>query len=136
MDDCVFCKVIKGELPSYKIYEDDLFIGILDIFPVAKGHSLLLPKKHYRWTYDVPEFGRYFETAKKLAAAVEKAQNAKWIQFFTHGQVPHAHIHITPRYEPVETAPVFPKWEEPKKLTKEEFEEIAQKIHGALEKGV
>jgi len=132
MDNCVFCKVIKGELPSNKVYEDELFFGILDINPVARGHALLLPKIHYRWTYDVPQFGQYFETARKLGLAVQKAVGATWVQFFTHGQVPHAHIHITPRSDDVTTAPFLAKWEEPKQLMKREFEEIAEKIRKAL----
>jgi len=132
MDNCVFCKVIRGELPSYKIYEDSDFIGILDIFPVARGHSLLIPKQHYRWTYDVPNFGEYFETARRVGMAVKSALNADWMQFFTHGQIPHAHIHITPRYEAVETAPVIPRWDEPLKLEKKDFEKIAEKIRSSL----
>lgn len=132
MDTCIFCKVIRGELPSYKIYEDSDFIGILDIFPVARGHALLIPKQHYRWTYDVPNFGTYFETARRVGMAVKTALNAEWMQFFTHGQIPHAHIHITPRYESVEIAPVIPKWDEPLKLEKKDFEEIAEKIRSSL----
>lgn len=132
--DCIFCKVIAGDLPSYKIYEDDLFIGILDIFPISKGHALLIPKTHYRWTYDVPEFGQYFETARTVGNAVMGAMRAEWVQFFTHGQVPHAHIHITPRYGNVETEPVIPRWDQPEKPTKEEFEQMAELIRAQLKK--
>lgn len=134
MDSCIFCKVIRGELPCYKIYEDESFIGILDIFPVTRGHALLIPKKHYRWTYDVPEFGVYFETARTVGVAIQSGLHADWVQFFTHGQIPHAHIHITPRYGSVETAPALPQWDEPQKPTEEEFASMAEKIRTALKK--
>lgn len=132
MQDCIFCKIIKRELPSYKVYEDDLFIGILDIFPISKGHSLLIPKKHFTWVHDVEPFGDYWVIARKLAMAVQKGLSAKWVQYFTHGLIPHAHIHILPRYDEIGAGPaVMP--EEPKlKLSKEEFEEIASKIRNAF----
>ncbi|MGB4965754.1 MAG: HIT domain-containing protein, partial [Microgenomates group bacterium] len=52
MDTCIFCKIAAGEIPSYKVYEDEYFVGFLDAYPISKGHALLVPKKHYRWTYD------------------------------------------------------------------------------------
>lgn len=126
MDNCIFCKVIKGELPSYKVYEDKLFLGILDIFPNRKGHTLLIPKKHYLWVNDVPEFGLYFETAKKLAGAMEKGLQTTFIHYLTYGfHVPHAHIHIIPHYVTIDKEIPFPK---EMKIPKEEMEEIAEKI--------
>lgn len=100
MDDCLFCKIIRGELPSYKIYEDDLFFGFLDIFPRVLGHTLLIPKKHYRWVYDVPEFEQYWKTVLKVTTAIKKGLQPYFITYVTHGlEVPHAHIHILPRTE-------------------------------------
>ncbi len=128
----MFCKVIAGELPSYKVYEDEDFIGILDIFPVEKGHVLVIPKKHFVWVYEVEKFSEYWTVAQKLLKAVQKAFNPEWLQFFTHGQIPHAHIHITPRYQTIEKSSILPSWDKPLKFTKEEFEEIAAKIKGAL----
>ena len=67
MDDCIFCKIVKGEIPCFKVYEDENFLGFLDINPLNPGNSLLIPKEHYRWVIDVPKFGQYFEIAKKIA---------------------------------------------------------------------
>lgn len=98
MNDCIFCKIVSHELPSYTVYEDDLFLGFLDVFPRVKGHTLLIPKKHYRWTYDVPEFGLYWEAVKKITDAMQTAMNPQFVTYVTHGlEVPHAHIHILPR---------------------------------------
>ena len=132
MDDCIFCKVIKGELPSYKLYEDDLFIAILDIFPVSRGHTLILPKKHYQWVYEVEPAEEYWKTATKILYAVKKALKPGWLQYFTHGIVPHAHIHIIPRYEPIKGARIIPDENLTEQSSKEEFEEIAIKIKNAL----
>lgn len=100
MENCIFCKIVAGEIPSYKVYEDVDFIAFLDIRPLTKGNTLVIPKKHFRWTYDVPNFGKYFEVAKKVGLAAQKAFNAKWISFLTLGwEVPHAHIRVIPRYE-------------------------------------
>ena len=54
MEDCIFCKIVKGEIPAEKVYEGDNFIGILDIEPIAEGHTLIIPKKHYKTVIDIP----------------------------------------------------------------------------------
>jgi histidine triad (HIT) family protein len=100
MQDCIFCKIVKGELPSYKVYEDDKFLGFLDIRPMSLGNSLIIPKEHHRWVYDVPEFGEYWEAAKKIALASIKALNAQSVSFLTLGyEIPHSHIRIIPRFQ-------------------------------------
>ncbi len=99
MEYCVFCKIVAGELPSYKVYEDQDFLGFLDIRPLTKGNTLVIPKKHYRWVDDVPQFGAYFEFAKKIGLAAKSAFQASWISFVTIGmEVHHAHIRVIPRY--------------------------------------
>lgn len=99
MSDCIFCKIVNGELPCHKIYEDNDFLAFLDINPLSKGNSLLIPKKHHRWVYDVPEFGRYWEIAQKIALSSINALEADSISFLTIGyEVPHAHIRIIPRF--------------------------------------
>ena len=99
MDNCIFCKIIRGEIPCYKVYEDDLFLGFLDIRPLNVGNSLLIPKTHHRWVNDVPEFGQYFATAKKIALATQQVVNADYTSFLTLGmEVEHAHIRIIPRF--------------------------------------
>ena len=100
MKDCIFCKIVNEEIPSYKVYEDDDFLAFLDIRPLTKGNTLVIPKKHYRWVYDVPNFGEYFEVAKKVSLATIKSLGAERITFLTLGmEVPHAHIRVIPRYE-------------------------------------
>jgi histidine triad (HIT) family protein len=97
MNDCVFCKIIKGEIPSHKVYEDKDFLAFLDIHSWAPGHTLIIPKKHYRWVWDYPEAGAYFEIAKKIAIAQKKAFNAELVISKIFGEeVPHAHIQIYP----------------------------------------
>lgn len=124
--DCVFCKIVSGELPSYKIYEDEKYLGFLDISPVNPGHLLLIPKTHYRWVYDVPEFGEYFEIAKKIALAAKEALGAYSIRFLTVGElVPHAHIQIIPQIEPSDKTIHLG---ERKSFAPEKMAEIAKKI--------
>ena len=125
MEGCLFCKIINGEIPSYKVYEDENFLAFLDIQPSVKGHTLVIPKTHYRWTYDVPNFGEYWQVVKKVGEKVTGAMQGNWMNFVTHGVVPHAHIHVLPRTEQVTTAHVLP----PEiKITKEELELIQKKI--------
>ena len=100
MSDCLFCKIVAGTIPGYKVYEDKDFLGFLDIKPLSIGNSLLIPKAHYRWTFDVPNFGDYFEAAKKIAMATIPIVNAEAVSFVTLGfEVPHAHIRIIPRFQ-------------------------------------
>ncbi|MEX1052660.1 MAG: HIT family protein [Patescibacteria group bacterium] len=129
MKDCIFCDIVDGKSPAYKIYEDNKFIGILDIFPAAKGHVLLIPKQHYRWVHDVPDFSKYWQLALKIKKALDKALSPKWTQYLTHGVIAHAHIHIIPRYEEIDAywKNVIPK-QGVLKFEKEEMEEIADKI--------
>ncbi len=130
MEDCIFCQIVAGKSPSYNIYEDDLFVGFLDIFPKTKGHVLLIPKKHYTWVHDVPEFGSYWEIALKIAKALQKTFNPYFIQYLTFGlDVPHAHIHIIPYYKALSVAETVSAKEN---FSKEEMTEIAEKIREAL----
>lgn len=97
MNDCIFCKISAGEAPCYKVYEDDEFIAFLDIFPVSRGHVQVIPKQHYRWVWDVPNVGTYFEVCKKVALAQQKTFGIQLVQCFTYGnEVPHAHVWIIP----------------------------------------
>jgi histidine triad (HIT) family protein len=106
MDNCIFCKIAAGEIPSYKIYEDDLFFGFLDIHPRVFGHTLLVPKKHYKWVYDVPDFDKYWLAALKITNIFKKELNTEFVTYGTHGlDISHAHIHILPRKEEVDFLP-------------------------------
>ena len=66
---CIFCKIVKGEIPSHKVYENEKFLAFLSIEPESPGHTLVIPKEHYRWVWDVPEAGEYFEVSKTLNSA-------------------------------------------------------------------
>jgi len=104
-NECIFCKIVNGEAPSTKVYEDDNFIGILDINQVAEGKTLLIPKKHYKTLLDMPNSlgNEMLEGVKKIALKLideGKAEgfNLLMNNFGVAGQVvPHAHIHILPR---------------------------------------
>ncbi|RLC34291.1 HIT family protein, partial [Candidatus Shapirobacteria bacterium] len=96
---CIFCQIVSGQIPCYKVYEDDNFLGFLDIRPLNLGNSLLIPKKHYRWVYDLPNFADYWQVAKKIAIVTQKVVKSDFVSFLTLGlEVPHAHIRIIPRW--------------------------------------
>lgn len=94
---CIFCKIVRGEVPAHKVYEDDEFLAFLDIRPLAPGHTLIIPKTHYRWVWDVPNIGAYFETTRALARALQKAFNVDEVHARVVGEeVAHAHIWVYP----------------------------------------
>ena len=94
---CVFCKVAAGELPSYKVYEDENFLAILDIHPLTAGHVQVIPKDHHRWVWDVPNVGEYFEVVRKVAQAQKNAFDTEMIRCQIYGnEVAHAHIWVFP----------------------------------------
>ncbi|MCR4280247.1 MAG: HIT domain-containing protein [Candidatus Komeilibacteria bacterium] len=97
MDDCIFCKIVAGEVPAYKVYENGDYLAFLDIKPLAEGHVLVIPKLHYRWVWDDPEVGQYMETCRKVARAQQRAFSTEWVVSLIFGEeVPHAHIWLVP----------------------------------------
>ena len=134
MQDCIFCKIVAGEIPSYRVFENDEFLGFLDVYPKVKGHTLIIPKSHHRWVYEVPNFTGYWEAARKVTAAMQKTLEPAWINYFTYGAVPHAHIHILPRMEPLSAENADSQVVPAKTLsfTKEEFTSIAELIASGL----
>ena len=103
--DCIFCKIARGEIDSEKILDDEIFFAIKDIHPKTKGHSLVIPKKHFKTLLDMPSslLGEFLETAKKLALRLMDAEKAQGFNLIMNnyevaGQlVPHVHMHIIPR---------------------------------------
>ena len=94
---CIFCKIVAGEIPSHKVYEDENFFAFLDINPQSPGHTQVIPKKHYRWVWDVPNVGEYFEVVRKIALAQQKAFETDFILSKIVGdEVEHAHIWVFP----------------------------------------
>jgi histidine triad (HIT) family protein len=102
---CIFCKIIKGEIPSTKVYDSDNFIGILDIHPKAEGHTVIIPKKHFNSLLDMPSSlgGELLETIKEVGLKLIKDSKGESFNIIVNngeaaGQViMHAHIHIIPR---------------------------------------
>ena len=100
MKDCIFCKIVKKEIPANIVYEDKDFLAFLDIHPQSAGHTQVIPKEHYRWVWDVPNIGEYFNVATKIAKAQQKAFRTNWIISRVDGHdVSHAHIWIYPNTE-------------------------------------
>jgi len=128
----IFTKIINGEIPSYKIAEDERFYAFLDVFPVAKGHTLVIPKKEIDYIFDLDDdlLAGMHVFAKKIAKALEKAVPCKRIGTAVVGlEVPHAHLHLIPLNTISDISFEHPKL----KLTEIEFKEILEKIKANLE---
>lgn len=133
MDDCIFCKIIKGEIPSHKVYEDDDFFAFLDIRPLNPGHTLVIPKKHFRWVWDVANIGDYYKVIGKIANAIKKAFNTDYVVSLVFGEeVSHAHVWLIPRLENDGHGSSI-KLDNIKKLSDEEMKEAAENIINALD---
>lgn len=106
MSDCIFCKIIAGEIPSSKVYEDDKVLAFLDISQTTQGHTLVIPKEHVRNVLEMSDqtAATVFARLPKLARAVKVATGAKGLNILNNNEeiagqtVFHAHIHIIPRY--------------------------------------
>lgn len=97
MDDCIFCKIVNGDIPCYKIYEDDEFLAFLDISEFTEGHTLVIPKKHFRFIWDVENMQGYGNAVKKICNHFTKELGYKYVDTLSFGRmVPHAHIHLVP----------------------------------------
>ncbi|MBI2208748.1 HIT family protein [Candidatus Woesearchaeota archaeon] len=132
MPDCIFCKIVKGDIPAAKVYEGSKFIAFLDISPANKGHVLIIPKEHYERLEEMPnpdgkEFG---ELQVKIAKAVMKATNAEGFNLLLNNgkaagqEVMHAHMHIQPRFG---TDDFHYKWTH-KKYEEGEMKQFQEKI--------
>jgi len=127
----IFSKIIAGEIPSYKIAENDKFFAFLDIYPVKKGHTLVIPKIAVDKIFDVPDeyLAEILVFAKRIAKAIEKVTGCNRVNIITVGlEVPHAHIHLIPTAHPGDVDLSNKKLQ----LTKEEFMEIQQQIIEAM----
>ena len=107
MQDCIFCKIIKGQLPSHKVYEDEFVLAFLDIKPVNEGHTLVIPKNHHKDLLDTPSEtqSKLIQAAAKIAPAILKAVGANSFNLGLNngkesGQIVfHTHFHIMPRFD-------------------------------------
>jgi len=127
--DCIFCKIIQKELPSYPVFENKSAIAILDINPFVKGHTLIIPKGHSRWVWDSEEeeYLELMKSVRQVAKQLKKTFQTDWVQVVIAGKgVPHTHIHLLPRtdndgYPEIPIKPIS-------QLSKEEMKEIQEKI--------
>ena len=119
----IFTKIVNGEIPCYKIYEDDKTLAFLDIHPESKGHTLVIPKNEVDKIYDLPDedYKALMDTAKKLSKNMEKVLGARTLWKVVGTDVPHAHIHLMPLDETWEYGRTL-------ELTPDEFEEIRAKL--------
>jgi len=127
----LFTRIIKGEIPCYKIAEDERYFAFLDINPLAKGHTLVVPKEETDYLFDVSDnsLSGMAVFAKKIALAIGKSVPCKRVGVAVLGlEVPHAHIHLIPINDLSDINFARPKL----KLTPEEFEAVAEKIRAAL----
>ena len=124
----IFSKIAAGEIPSYKCAEDEQFYAFLDINPLVKGHTLVIPRREVDYVFDMAddEIAAYQVFAKKVAVAIKKAFPCKKVGMAVLGlEVPHAHIHLIPMNSEKDMIFSNPKL----KLSEEEFKEIADKIY-------
>lgn len=119
----IFTKIIKGEIPCYKIYEDDKTFAFLDIHPESKGHTLVIPKNEVDKIYELPDedYDALMSTVKNLSKHLEKQLGARTLWKVVGTDVPHAHVHLMP---------LDPGWQHGKtlELTPAEFEQIRAKL--------
>jgi len=126
----IFTKIIKGEIPAYKVAEDDRYLAFLDVNPNAKGHTLCIPKKEINKIFDMEEehYLGLMQFSRKVAKALEKTVPCKRVGVAVIGlEVPHVHVHLIPLNEMDEM-----RFVNKVKLEKEEFEELAKAINSNL----
>lgn len=141
MSDCLFCKIVDGSIPSTKVYEDEHVLAFMDIMPLTKGHTLLIPKKHHENVYDMSteEAGQLFSVAPKIAGAIKAAFQPAGLNLLNNNGAPagqsvfHFHLHFIPRYDQTDGFKVSWLTKE-KQYTNEMFSEYADKISANLNK--
>ncbi len=127
----IFTKIVKGEIPAHKVAEDDRFLAFLDINPLAKGHTLVIPKKEVDNLFDLDDdtYRDLWLFAKRIAVGLDKTMSCERVGVAVVGlEVPHAHIHLVPINGIYDIDFSKPKLE----LSKEEFQLIAKRIQDAI----
>ena len=135
MNESIFGKIIKGEVPATKVYEDDRCLAFMDINPVTKGHILLIPKEHYTWMHETPDelISYLFIKTKELMQAMINGLPCDFVQIGVVGnEVPHFHIHLIPRMLNEEVHQTSRPHEA--YIDSEEMSQFAEKIKQAIEK--
>lgn len=138
-NDCIFCKIVAGEIPSAKVYEDEDVLAFLDISQVSKGHTLVIPKKHSRNLYDTsPEVAsKLFAAVPKIANALKDTYNPVGLNLLNNNEaeanqsVFHLHLHLIPKYKVGEGFDVV--WEtNADKYSGEDLQKIAEEIRSSI----
>jgi histidine triad (HIT) family protein len=130
MNECIFCRIVKGEIPCDKIYENEDFLVFLDIKPVSEGHLLIIPKTHIVWMQEADDetIEGIFKLTKRIMLALKNGISCDYVQQSVVGnEVPHFHIHLIPRYH----SKIFPNLPT-KEYKNGEEKEILKKITEAL----
>ncbi|MHA6248150.1 HIT family protein [Pontibacter sp. CAU 1760] len=131
MEATIFTKIVNGEIPAYKVAEDDRYLAFLDVFPTTKGHTLVIPKQQIDYLFDLDDelYLGLMAFAKKVALAVEKAVPCKRVGVAVVGlEVPHAHVHLIPLNSMQDM-----NFANKQQFSQEVFEAVAQKIKAAYE---
>ena len=131
MENCIFCKIIKKEIPCAKVYEDEDFLAFLDIKPVADGHLLIIPKKHIVWMQEATDemLGDIFKLSKKFMLVLKNKLPCDYVQVSIVGnEVPHFHIHLVPRHQ----GDHFRNFPTKEFYSKEKESELIKKINAGL----
>ena len=132
--DCIFCKIISKEIPTKILYEDDDTISFLDAFPVAKGHTLVIPKAHHAkiqdLSFDVNQ--KLFDTVHKMTSKVDSLEGSTLIAIHNgkeSGQeIPHVHVHLIPRRNDDSAGPVHSMFKDKIELSESEIDSIYSKL--------
>ena len=128
----IFTKIVNNEIPAYKVAEDEKHLAFLDIFPIAKGHTLVIPKNEVDYIFDLDDeaYSQLQLFAKKVAHGLKKAITCKKVGTLVLGlEVPHAHIHLVP----IQSESDALNFSNKKKFTPEEFEEIRKIISNNIQ---
>ncbi|MFB3048324.1 MAG: HIT family protein [Nitrosopumilaceae archaeon] len=132
--DCIFCKIVKREIPAKIIGETEKSLAFIDAFPLTKGHSLVIPKNHYEKMQDISaeDNADLFETVRRVISKVDKISNATLLAVHNgkeSGQeIPHVHVHLIPRSAEDSAGPVHSMFKDRPKLSESEINQIHEKL--------
>ena len=132
--DCIFCKIVKGEIPARIISETEKTLAFMDAFPLTKGHSLVIPKIHYEKVQDISasDYADLFETVRSVIKKVDKITGATLLAIHNgreSGQeIPHVHVHLIPRSQEDSAGPVHSMFKKIPKLSEDEISNLHEKL--------
>jgi histidine triad (HIT) family protein len=136
MTDCIFCQMVDGDIPSHTVYEDDTTLAFLDINPLSRGHTLVVPKAHHERVNDLPDdlaadlFGTLPSLTDRVEAAVEADATTVAVNNGTAAgqEVPHVHVHVVPRFEGDGGRPIHALVDDAPEMDDDELAALAERI--------